>query len=97
MKWAELITVRSTGNNKKALTSALQELMNDIAGKYGPERIRMYHRQTIDIDFCIILFHEAEPVVHHGSRLGLRVAAALKVFGMVNHSVWREMRRNAGR
>ena len=92
MKWAELITVRSTGKSKTALTSALQELMNDIVSKYGPERIHMYHRQTIDTDFCVILSHDGEPCVDHGSPLGLRVAAGLKVFGMVNHSVWSEMK-----
>ena len=92
MKWVELITVRSTGESKKALTLALQELMNDIVRKYGPERVQMYHRQTIDTDFCIILSHEGEPSVDHGSPLGLRATAALKVFGMVNHSVWSEIR-----
>ena len=92
MKWAELITVRSTGKSKKALMLALQELMNDIVGKYGPERIQMYHRQTIDTDFCIILSHAGEPGPDHGSPLGLRVTAALKAFGMVNHSVWSEIR-----
>jgi hypothetical protein len=92
MNWAELITVRSTGNSKKALTLALHELMNDIVTKYGPERIQMYHRQTIDTDFCIILSHEGETIGDRGSHLGMRVTAALKVFGMVNHSVWSEMK-----
>jgi len=66
--------------------------MRDIVKKYGPERIRMYHRQRIDTDFCIFLSHEGEPIVDHGSQLGMRVTAALKGFGMVNHSVWSEMK-----
>ena len=66
--------------------------MNDIVRKYGPERIQMYHRQTIDTDFCIILSHEGKAIVDRGSQLGMRVTAALKLFGMVNHSVWSEMK-----
>jgi len=30
-------------------------------------------------------------VENNGSRLGLRLASALKEFGLVNHSVWVEM------
>ncbi len=92
MKWAELITVRSTDRSVKTLTSALQELMRDVAGKYGSQRIQIFHRERIDTDFCIYLSHEVGPVLHHGSRLGLRIAAALRAFGMVNHSVWSEMK-----
>ncbi len=92
MKWAELITVRSTDCNVKALTSALQELMGDVIRKYGAQRIQMYHRQKIDSDYCIILSHEGKPAFDHGSRLGLRIGEALRAFGMVNHSVWSEMK-----
>jgi len=92
MKWAELITVRSTECSIKTLRSALQELISDVVRKYGAKRIQIYHRQKIDSDFCIILTHEGETVVDHGSQLGLRITASLKMFGMVNHSVWSEMK-----
>ena len=92
MKWAELITVRSTECSLKTLSSALQELISDVVRKYGAKRIQIYHRQKIDSDFCIILTHEGETVVDHGSQLGLRITASLKMFGMVNHSVWSEMK-----
>ena len=92
MKWAELITVRSTECSVKTLRPALQELINDVVGKYGAKRIQIYHRQKIDSDFCIILTHERETAVDHGSSLGLRIAASLKVFGLVNHSVWSELK-----
>ena len=56
------------------------------------ERIRIYHREKIDTDFCIILSHTEETVLGEGSPLGLRLTAALKTFGLVNHSVWIEMK-----
>jgi len=55
-------------------------------------RIRIYHREKIDTDFCIVLSHAEENVMSEGSPLGLRLAAALKAFGLVNHSVWIEMK-----
>ena len=91
MNWTELITVRSSRQSKMVLQPALQELVRDVAKKHGPKRIRIFHRQTIDTDFCVILSHEKERVVDCGSRLGLRIAAALKVFGLVNHTVWSEI------
>ena len=92
MKWVELITVRSTGKSNMALKSALQELVGDVVKKHGPQRIKIFHREKIDTDFCIILTHEGEASVDHESRLGLRIAAALKVFALVNHSIWSEMK-----
>jgi hypothetical protein len=45
----------------------------------------------IDTDFSIHLFHDSKKVEKSGSPLGLRLASALKEFGLVNHSIWIEM------
>jgi nucleoside-diphosphate-sugar epimerase len=44
-----------------------------------------------------------EPITRHlkkeensGSPLGLRLASALKEFGLVNHSIWIEMHKDSG-
>lgn len=92
MKWAELITVRSTDNRVETLTPALQELMSDVVRKYGPKHIQIYHRERIETDFCIILSHDGGPILNYGSQLGLRITSALRAFGLVNHSVWSEMK-----
>ena len=91
MKWAEVITVRSTGGGSKSLTSALRNLMEDVDIKHRREHIRLYRRRGVDSDFCLVLFHEGEKVGFDGSRIGLRLTAALKDFGMVNHTVWEEL------
>jgi len=46
---------------------------------------------VIDTDFSIHLCHDSKKVEDGGSRLGMRLVAALKEFGLVNHSVWLEM------
>ena len=92
MKWAELITVRSTDRSVETLTPALQELMSDVVRKYGPKCIQIYHRKRIETDFCIILSHDGGSVLNYGSQLGVRITSALRAFGLVNHSVWSEMK-----
>ena len=91
MKWAEVITVRSTGKASKALASTVTELMADAARQNRNEGIRAFHREKIDTDYCIVLFHEAQKARSGGSELGLRLVAAFKEFGMVHHAVWIEM------
>ena len=63
MKWSEVIMVRSTGSNTAALKSSLQELMGDVHEDDASEDIRIYHREKIDTDFCIILSHAGETVL----------------------------------
>jgi hypothetical protein len=91
MKWTEVIMVRSTGRTSSVLSSTLKELVKDVSRESGEESIRIFHRENIETDYCIVLFHEEKTARSGGSRLGLRLVAALKEFGMVHHTVWIEM------
>jgi hypothetical protein len=71
------------------------ELMEDAARQNRNEGIRVFHREKIDTDYCIILSHEGKTAKSGGSRIGLRLAAAFKEFGMVHHTVWVEMDRHS--
>jgi len=93
MKWIEMITVRSGRRNADIITSTLQDLLNDMVRKDEHERLRIYNRQGIDTDFCIILFHTGRKTTSNGSRLGLRLTAALSELGQVHHVIWREMNK----
>ena len=90
MNWSEVIMVRSAGSNAKILAEALQELMADVARGAGNDDIRIFHRENIETDICIVLFHNEKKSRTGGSPLGLRFAAALKELGLVYHTVWRE-------
>lgn len=94
MKWAEVIMVRSPGSSVKPLNTALQELMKDVAGNDGDEDLRVFHREKLDSDICIVVFHSSKKTRIGGSPLGLRLVAALKEFGLVNHTVWTEIDRS---
>ena len=91
MKWLEIIELRSAGGNNKLLESEMQTLVNEVYERTEQNEARAYCRLLIDTDFSIHLFHDSKEVEKSGSPLGLRLASALKAFGLVNHSVWIEM------
>lgn len=91
MKWAEVIMVRSAGSRTEVLAATLQDLRNEVAGKIGHEAIRVFHREKLDSDICIVLFHSGEKTQTGASPLGLHLVAALKEVGLVQHTIWREM------
>ena len=82
--------VRSAGSNTKVLANTLQELMVDVARSAGNDDIRVFNRENIETDICIVLFHNEKKSSTGGSPLGLHLAAALKEFGLVYHTIWRE-------
>ena len=91
MKWLEIIELRSVHTKRALLETQLQKLIEDVKKEAEKQVIKTYNRVMIDADFSIHLFHDSANVKHDGSPLGLRLASALKEFGMVNHSVWIEM------
>ena len=91
MKWSEVIMVRSAGSNSKILASTLREIMEDLARDVGREAIRVFRREKLDSDICIVLFHNGKKSKTGGSPLGLRLVTALKEFGLVHHTVWNEI------
>ena len=82
--------VRSAGGNAKILAKTLQELMADVARSAGNDDIRVFHRENIETDICIVLFHNEKKSKTGGSPIGLRLAAVLEELGLVYHTVWRE-------
>ena len=83
--------VRSAGSNAKILAKTVQDLMADVARCDGSDNIRIFGRENIETDICIVLFHSGEKEKTGGSPLGLRIVAALKEIGLVHHTIWNEM------
>ena len=54
------------------------------------QAIKAYSCTMIDTDSSIYLYPDSKKVENNGSPLGLRLASALKKFGLVNHNVWVE-------
>jgi len=96
MKWIEVIQLRSVDSNRELLESQLKKLMNEVDKGRKRQTIKSYSRVLIDTDYSIHLFHDSKKVENRGSPLGLRIASALKAFGLVNHSIWIEMHKDSG-
>ena len=91
MNWLEIIELRSVNRNRELLKSQLPNLINEVDKEAKKQAIKVYSRVIVDTDFRIHLFHNSNKIDNSGSPLGLRLASALKEFGLVNHSIWIEM------
>lgn len=88
MKWLEVIKLRSVGRD----SGLLEELLLSIDRSRQDERVEMktYRLAALETDLSVHLHWESGWPEKNGSALGLRVAQALKEFGLVDHSVWIE-------
>lgn len=95
MKWIEVIELRSTDSTREQLDAKMYNLIEQIENDEKDQDLKIYTRMLIDTDFSVHLFHDTEVVEKIGSQLGLRIASALRMFGMVNHSIWIERSKNS--
>lgn len=91
MKWMEVIGVRATANNRVKLETKLQGLIDEVQKEDLARSITILHRLPIESDLCLHLQHDSAKPEPAGSNLGLRLAAEMKTFGLVHHSIWAEM------
>jgi hypothetical protein len=93
MKWSEVIMVRSAGSNAEILAKTLQDLMADVARGSGNDDIRVFRREHLETDICVVIFHSGKKTQAGGSPLGLRLVAAFKEVGLVYSTIWNEIER----
>lgn len=93
MKWIEMIMVRTRGNGEEILDATLRGAMNRLVNEAEVEGIRVFGREKLTSDFCLVIFHSRKKLREGGSTLGLHLAAAFKEFGFVNHTIWSEIDR----
>ena len=88
MKWLEVIKLRLAGGGE----SLLEELLRPMAevGQSGLVEIKTYRHAALETDLSLHLHWESENPEQNGSTLGLRLAQALKEFGLIDHSIWIE-------
>ncbi len=92
MKWLEVIKIRSAGGN----LGLLEELLLPISGSNprGQVEMKTYRHTVLETDLSVHLHWDSEMPEPNGSALGLRLAQALKEFGLVDHSVWIEEKKS---
>ncbi len=88
MNWLEVIKLRSAGGS----LGMLDEFLRPISGsnQRGLAEMKIYRHAALETDLSVHLHWDSEPPEPNGSALGLRLAQALKEFGLIDHSVWVE-------
>jgi hypothetical protein len=87
MKTLEIIHLRLAGNNPQNLVDIIREAI----GPHGDELdICIYQHTKLTNDLSVHLKRESTGRDEDASDVGTRLAALLKDFGMVAHSVWTE-------
>jgi hypothetical protein len=88
MKWLEVIKLRSAGKNSRLLEEFLLSI--NKFNQSGLVEMKTFHHTAVESDWSIHLHWQSERPEQNGSSLGLRLAQALKEFGLVDHSIWIE-------
>ena len=88
MRWVEVIKLRSAGIGP----GLREELLLPTAkpGQNGPVEMKAYRHAALDTDWSVHLHWESERPEQNGSAFGIRLAQAMKEYGLVDHSVWIE-------
>jgi hypothetical protein len=86
VKTVEIIHLRQTGEDLQALLGLIRRTI-DLENE--PMDVRIYRHATLETDLAIHLHHENSAGADRASRLGARLAAAVRDHGMVEHSRWR--------
>ncbi|MCP4599899.1 MAG: hypothetical protein GY847_05045 [Proteobacteria bacterium] len=90
MKILEIIQLRSAAYPIKSLGWEIKESIRAAAEK--TDIITIYRRDRLDSDLAIHIHRHEESEKGGPSKLGVRLASALKDYGLVEHTLWEELR-----
>jgi len=94
MRWLETIKVQSATGKEKTTENELTMLVREIRKNTAHQGLRaatVSRHTSIPGCFALRLLWDTDDLQASGSLLGVSLAQSLKVFGLVNHSVWIEL------
>lgn len=92
MKWTEVIKINIGEDRRSDLDHQLQSLLSSMNGAVNPPIIRLYD-DVQNLNLSILLNWEQGKPKSWGSETGFSLVEALKVFGLVSHTVWVERKQ----
>lgn len=90
MKWVEIISLRSYANISIEFIDALLKHLDHFDFPKDLVEFKIYQHSVVETDFSIHIYWESGKESQRESPIGLRFAAALKPWGLLNYSVWVE-------
>jgi hypothetical protein len=92
MRWIEIIDIRSLRFPQALLELDLQALMAELATEKQVTRVEIYWHGELETDYSVHIHYRSDSDRVGRSQFGLHIVSLLKEFGLVHHSIWREMR-----
>ena len=89
MKQLEIIHLRSSG---EALDSLGHRIRESLGAEHEKTEVRLYRRPGLETDLAVHIHHLEEPGREKSNGLALQLAAALRSFGIVDHTLWEELK-----
>jgi len=88
MKQLEIIEICSVHADRDRLEKQISELCGQVSAASVDVDLKVYMHGFVAGEFSIHLLQEIRKKSVLKSAIGEQLAAALREFGMVNHSVW---------
>jgi len=88
MRRLEIIHLRSSGRPLESLAERVRESVH--SGGSHEAVVTLYRCQGLETDLAVHLRYDGEPLTGP-SDLGLKLAAALRDYGLVEHKLWEEL------
>jgi hypothetical protein len=89
MKQLEIIHLRLSGESAETLRDQIRDSIR--AAATGTRVVTLYRRKGLETDVAIHINHPEGLGPDAKSCLGVRLASALKAYGLVEHTLWEEM------
>ena len=90
MRILELIILQATENGREDFESLMEELAREISRESHEVQMSLYRNVSLSADLCIELKSWSGAQARKASHVGVRLAASLKTFGLVDHTCWVE-------
>ena len=90
MRRLEIIHLRSSGEPLESLSDRIRESIREKGEQTNV--VTIYRRDGLETDLAVHIHNLEVPGAEGPSGLGLKLASALRVFGLVEHTLWEELR-----
>ena len=89
MSRLEIIHLRSSGEPLAPLGERIRE---SIGVESRDTEVTLYRRHGLETDLAVHIRHLGVPGREGPSGLALRLASALRAYGLVEHTLWKELK-----
>lgn len=99
MRWSETIKVQSATGKEETTENELNILVREVqknTDRQGLREATVLSHASVPGYFALLLFWDNDDIQASGSLLGMNLTQSLKVFGLVDHSVWIECSKMKG-